>query len=106
VDAEIAGVIEALNTGLLSLDEIRSPRPEWVAARRWEQLCSELPPDAALARWLEDWELLHWPTFIPQRTWSTYALERFRSAVFALIEVEPLAGWDEIHEQIATYMAH
>jgi tetratricopeptide (TPR) repeat protein len=106
VDSDIAGVIEALNTRRLSLDEIRSPRPEWVAARRWEQLCSELPPNAALARWLEDWKLLRWPTFIPQRTWSAYALERFHSAVFALIEAEPLAGWDEIHEQIATYMAH
>ena len=106
MDADMTGVIEALNTGHLSLDEIRSPRPEWVAARLWEQLCSELPPNAALARWLEDGKLLQWPTFIPQRTWSAYALEQFRSAVFALIEAEPLAGWDEIHEQIATYMAH
>lgn len=69
-------------------------------------LCSELPPHVALARWLEDWNLLRWPTFIPQQTWSAYALELFRSAVFALIEAEPLAGWDEIHEQVATYMAH
>ena len=106
VDSDIASDIEALNTGLLSLDELRSPRPDWVAARRWEQLCSELPPDGALARWLQDWELLRWPTFIPQQTWSAYALERFHSAVFALIEAEPLAGWDEIHEEIATYMAH
>ena len=60
VDSDIAGVIETLNTGVLSLDEIRSPRPEWVAARRWEQLCSQLPPHAALARWL-------WPdrSFVP-----------------------------------------
>jgi tetratricopeptide (TPR) repeat protein len=106
VDSDIASFIEALNTGLLSLDELRSPRPDWVAARRWEQLCSELLPDGALARWSEDWELLHWPTFIPQRIWSAYALERFHSAVFALIEAEPLAGWDEIHEQIATDIAH
>jgi hypothetical protein len=34
VDLEIASLIEPLNTGLLSLDELRSPRPDWVAARR------------------------------------------------------------------------
>lgn len=96
VDSEIAGTIEALNAGHLSLDELRSPRPDWVAARRWEQLCSELPPNAALARWLVDWKLLDWVTFIPQRTWSAYAVEQFRSAVFALIEAEPLAGWGEM----------
>lgn len=106
VDSDIAHIIEALDTGALSLDELRSPRPNWVAARRWEQLCSELPPNAALARWLEDWKLLHWPTFIPQRTWSAYALEQFRRAVFDLMEAEPLAGWNEIHEEVATYMAH
>jgi hypothetical protein len=106
VESDIGSVIEALDTGHLSLDGLRSPRPDWVAARRWEQVCSELPPNAALDRWLEDWKLLHWPTFIPQRTWSAYALELFRSAVFALIEAEPLPGWDEIHEQVATYMAH
>lgn len=106
VDFDVAHDIEALNTGQLSLGERCSPRPDWVAARRWEQLCSELPPDAALDRWLEDWTLLHWPTFIPQQTWSAYTLEQFRSAAFALIEAEPLAGWNEIHEQIATYMAH
>jgi hypothetical protein len=106
VDLDIARDIEALDTGQLSLEERRSPRPDWVAARRWEQLCSELSPNAALARWLEDWELLHWPTFIPQQTWSAHALDIFRSAVFALFEAEPLAGWDDIHEQIATYMAH
>jgi hypothetical protein len=106
VGSGIAHIIEALNNGHLSVDELRSPRLDWIAARRWEQLCSELPPNAALARWLEDWKLLRWPTFIPQQTWSAYALEQFRSAVFALIEAEPLAGWGEIHEQIATYMAH
>jgi hypothetical protein len=106
VDSEIARIIESLNNGQLSLDQVRSPRPDWVAARRWEQLCSELPPNAALARWLEEWKLLRWPTFIPQRTWSADALDQFRSAVFALIEAEPLAGWDEIHEQVAAYMAH
>jgi hypothetical protein len=106
VESEIECVIDALNTEHLSLDALHSPRPDWVAARRWEQLCSELPRKVALARWLEDWNLLRWPTFIPQRTWSGYALELFRSAVFELIEAEPLAGWDEIHEQIATFMAH
>jgi hypothetical protein len=106
VDRDIARIIEAINTGQLSLEELRNPRRDWVAARRWEQLCSELPANTALARWLEDWKLLHWPTLIPQQTWSAYALERFRRAVFDLIEAEPLAGWDEIHEQIAMYMAH
>jgi len=106
VDSDVARIMEALNNGHLSTDELHSPRPNWVAARRWEQLCSELPPNAALARWLEEWKLLRWPTFIPQRTWTAHTLELFRSATFALIEAEPLAGWDEIHEQIATYMAH
>src|SRR5258708_4106911 len=106
VDSDIAGIIEALNNGRLSLDELRSPRPDWVAARRWEQLCSELSPNAALARWLEEWKLLDWPTFIPQRTWSAYAAEQFRSAAFAFIEAQPLAWWGEIHEQIATDMTH
>ncbi|MBB5330332.1 hypothetical protein [Tunturiibacter gelidoferens] len=106
VDSEIEPVIESLNTGSLSLDELRSPRPDWVASRRWEQLCSEQPLNAPLARWLEDWKLLRWPSFVPQRTWSAYALERFHSAVFSLIESEPLADWDHIHEEIATYMAH
>jgi hypothetical protein len=103
---DFTAIVESLNSKELSLDELRSPRPEWVAERRWEQLCSELPPDAALVRWLEDWKQLRWPTFIPQRSWSPYALELFRSALFGLLNAELLAGWDDIHEAVATYMAH
>lgn len=77
VDSEIARIIESPNNGQLSLDQVRSPRPDWVAARRWEQLCSELPPNAALARWLEEWKLLRWPTFIPRRTWSADAPDQY-----------------------------
>ena len=106
-DSEIVAVAEAINSGKLALEELRSPRAEWVVARRWEQLCSEgADPVASLGRWMEDWELLHWPSFVPERVWSGYVLQQFRSAAFAVLESEPLAGWDGIHEQVATFMAH
>jgi len=42
-------VPQDLDSGTLALEELRSPRPDWVAARRWEQLCSEeADPPAAL----------------------------------------------------------
>jgi len=107
VDPPGAEVVNALNAQTVDLNELRCARPEWVAVRRWEQLCAEQSePEAALQLWLDGWKILGWPRFVPIREWNRFALERFHGAVQKILAPEPTPPWADIYERAAVEMAH
>ena len=67
--------------------------PDWIAARLWEtSLVRTSSIEVALRHWVDLWNLLHQPDFIPAAVWSAPDLEAFRGAALGLLASEPALG--------------
>lgn len=74
--------------------------PEWVAARLWEAILAKVPAESALRQWVDLWELLQTPSFVPQKAWGTTAAKSFREAALHVLEVElDLRSWKETRDR-------
>lgn len=99
-DPELVELVEAIEAGRFSPNQIVSRTPEWIAARLWEEtLEHEATPDSALRRWVDLWALLQYPSFVPEAVWSKPDAKIFRETAIGTIEAEAsLGGWKETRD--------
>ena len=104
---DLANVITAINQGNLTPRYIGCQTPEWVAARLWDRsLPDAADVSVALRVWVDRWEQLGNPWFIPNRVWSPTAADAFRDASLEVIRTEPtLAGWEKVRTRFVNQFA-
>ncbi len=99
-DPELAELVDAIEGGHCTPNQIISRTPEWIAAKLWEvTLGHESTADSALRRWVDLWALLQYPSFIPKTVWSTSDAKTFRETAICVIAAEAsLGGWKETRD--------
>jgi hypothetical protein len=104
---ELASVITAIDQGTLAPRDIGCQTPEWVAARLWDRsLTDAAEVSVALRVWVDRWEQLGNPWFIPNRVWSPTAVDAFRDASLELIRTESsLASWERMRTRFVNQIA-
>jgi len=102
VDSELDAAKRGLETNELTIRNISSPRPDWVAARLWEELIARFNDDQkALKAWLDLTDEIGYIRVVPTEAWTTDVVQRFQDAALNLLESESLTGWSDIIERFA-----
>jgi tetratricopeptide (TPR) repeat protein len=105
--ADLATVVTAIDQGTLAPRDIGCQTPEWVAARLWDRR----PSDSAdvsmvLQVWVDRWEQLGNPWFIPNRVWSQTGADAFRDAALDVIRTEPtFPDWGKVRTRFVNQIA-
>jgi len=96
-NADLSGLVAAIERGDLSPGSVRCQDPKWVAARLWDRTVTDsgLHP-AELHVWVDRWRLLGLPPLVPHEAWSEMAVTAFRETAMSVLESErSLVGWEE-----------
>jgi hypothetical protein len=105
--ADLAGVIEAIERDGQISSAVACQTPEWVAARLWDR--SPADPSnriSALRLWVDRWQAIGAPSIVPSRAWSGSCANAFRESVLEVIgSVAGLEGWNETRTRIVSELA-
>ena len=84
-----------------------SSRPEWVAARLWECISDQFADAKARLRfWVDRWELIDSPLFVPSSAWAPEIAKGFCETALGSIELESgLFSWDQARTFLVNRMA-
>lgn len=91
----MAAIVTLMTTQPQDVRTLQCQSPDWVAARLWETLGSEVEVSHRFTRWVEGWELLGFPELIPSRAWTDVEAATFKDAVLAWLQgPNVLLNWD------------
>jgi hypothetical protein len=106
LDGDHLATAERVERGEIEFRNLICRSPKWVAARLWEQTSSSDDGIINLRTWVDKWKVLGAPVFPPSKMWDSEGSERFRKAVFEVIETEKaLEGWNRTYERFVKEMA-
>jgi hypothetical protein len=99
---ELVSVIEDIERGSATPQDIGCQSPRWVAARLWDRTI--LPPAVAaeeLRQWVDRWTLLGNPAIVPHLDWQSDAATAFVESALSVLRTEtPEKGWERRREAI------
>ena len=79
-------LVNRINSGDLSINDISCQTPSWVAARLWDRTYSSTSDlSCALRLWVDRWNLLGSPDIEIARAWNEQDLTAFRDSVFRVL---------------------
>ena len=85
-NTELTNLVNRINSGDLSIDDISCQTPSWVAARLWDRTyLLAAKPSHALRLWVDRWKLLGSPDMEIARAWNEQALTAFRESVICVL---------------------
>ena len=105
--ADLVGVVTEIDRGTLAPRDIGCQTPEWVAVRLWDRsLTDSADVPAAVRVWVDRWEQLGNPWFIPNRVWGQTEADAFRDAALNVIRTEPtLRDWGKVRTRFVNQIA-
>jgi tetratricopeptide (TPR) repeat protein len=105
-DAALAKVISNLTKNPDDVTSLSARRPGWVAARLWESTAGFASPEDRLGFWIDRYELIGSPRFVPYSAWILEDIQSFNSAALNFIRNEPgLLNWDQARRMTIGRMA-
>jgi hypothetical protein len=107
VDPELDAAKRSLETKELEIRNISSPRPDWVAARLWEELLARSNDDQiALKAWLNLTDEMGHIHVVPTEAWAKGVAEQFEEAALKLLESESPTNQNSVIERFAREAAN
>jgi hypothetical protein len=102
LEGELLELAQRLEAGEIEFRQLTCRSPRWVAARLWDQSLAAQDDVKTLRTWVDRWNVLGSPTFAASKVWDGEAGQRFRQAVFNVIEIEEaLQDWEATHDRFA-----
>ncbi|MBV8979162.1 MAG: hypothetical protein JOZ13_17460 [Alphaproteobacteria bacterium] len=101
-DPQLSEIAKSVRNGDIKLREIGSETPAWVAARLWDRSYQNFASEcAALRVWMDKWEILGSPSFIPSAAWTGPAYRAFMDGVTQALCQGDLLDWKGLRNRIA-----
>jgi hypothetical protein len=105
--ADLVGIVEAVERDGQISSAVACQTPEWVAARLWDRSPAD-PGDQipALRLWVDRWQAIGAPSIVPSRVWTGPSAEAFRESALEVIGSSAGPdGWDEARTRIVSELA-
>lgn len=106
-DPEIGDQAKSIVEGTARWMDLRCRRPEWVAARLWEETRTQRPQEVRLREWLDRWDALHSPSLIISDAWGEEDAAEFREACLkTLADAAAQGDWVSERGRIVNFLRH
>lgn len=105
--SQVRALAKEVQSGAVSLPQLTSPNPQWVAAKLWEVLCpeqaSESAVDVAFREWSDWCSELHLPFPVGHLAWSQAHDDLCRGAALRILVGK--TSWLEWSEEVQQYLS-